>query len=119
MPHNIFGSGICRVDGPSTFMYCPLPGGDGVTTTEQFVPYRPDGTMALIDPGEDMYLKSSLTDKNCRMVVDAGLNKILCDQDTTATASLLEYTGRSVVSVAYQGRPFINPGNNGADSVLW
>ncbi len=52
------------------------------------------------------------TGKYCRAVTDNndGLTKILCDQDTIATASNLTYAGRAL---SYNSEPFINPGNNG------
>jgi hypothetical protein len=102
--------GICRVDGLTSYMYCPLPGGDGNTTQEQFTPVRPDGGSVPIGPGQATYLRSELTGKYCRVVPVSGRSQVLCDQDATSTATLLTYTGYSLSTA--EGRPFLNPGGS-------
>ncbi len=60
VPNYIAGNGVCRVDSATTYMYCPLPGGNGSTVEEQFVPVRPDGSSAPIPPSQPTFLKSEV-----------------------------------------------------------
>jgi hypothetical protein len=63
VPNLINGTGVCRVDSTTSYVYCPSPGGLATTPAEQFIPVRPDGGSAPIAPGQPTYLKSVLTGK--------------------------------------------------------
>ncbi len=58
-------------------------------------------------------LRAPQTGKYCRVAADPAdsKTKVICDQDTPATATPLTFTG---YGVEYQGQPLINPGNNGS-----
>jgi hypothetical protein len=84
--------GTCRVDGLTSYMYCPTPGGAGNSTQEQFTAVRPDGTSVPAGPGQKVFLKSEHTGKYSRLVPVSGRSQMLYDQDTTATAVQLVYT---------------------------
>jgi hypothetical protein len=87
-------------------MVCPA-NGTGTTVPEQFTLYRPDGGSSPILPGETMIMKSDQTGKYCRITVIGGLEQILCDQDTPATATPFTYTGSGM---SYNGKPLVSPG---------
>ena len=44
-------------------------------------------------PGSMVMWQSVQTGKWCRVVQDAGLDKVLCDMDSSADATPMEYTG--------------------------
>jgi hypothetical protein len=106
VPYNILGRSTCQVANPASTLTC-TSNGDGTTAPEQFIPFRPDGTSAPIQPGETMYLKSVQTGKFCRVVAVGGEQQIACDQDSAATATAITYTG---AGMALDGQPFVNPG---------
>ncbi len=75
-------------------------------------PANPSSTTP-IQPGETTYLRNLQTGKYCRLATLAGITVspstcstqgVLCDQDTTAAATILTYTGSGL---SYNGVPLV------------
>lgn len=86
----------------------PDRNGTGTTPPEQFIPVRPDASSNPIAPGEPVYWQSVLTGRYCRIVLDLGQSRILCDLLQPQGASAFIYTG---TGITYNGRPLVNAGS--------
>jgi hypothetical protein len=99
------------VDNQDVYMYCPAmtPQNDAA---EQFAvfPAISNSLSAgmLLAPGTSIFVKSLQTGKFCRVVPVGETQQILCDVDSTSSASKMSFTG---TGFSFQGQGFANYGS--------
>ena len=93
MPYNIGGPGTCRVESPTAVMLCDSTNSSGITPPEQLIPLRRDLSTTPIQPGEQAIWQTVSTGKFCRVLLEAGQSRVVCDVDNLAQAAPLAYTG--------------------------
>jgi hypothetical protein len=109
--YSVVVGGPCRVEGPTSYMYCPA-GVQQNDAAEQFAVFPTSSSLTSgqpLLPGSSILIKSIKTGKFCRVVLVGDKQQILCDVDDPSAASTMAYTG---TGFSYQGQGFANYGSS-------